>query len=269
MLALIDHALAIGLGLLQAARQLGHAPGGLTELPPHVGQIGLRLLGGPLLFAREGLGHARRCLREGLGARPRQPPFDYGDIKAPVDEQVGGRVADAPIPAIGDVVPLRRQAGGLVAQGGKRQIDAALQMAGLVLHRRTHVQPDSAVAHPRFSLVKAQGAGQGTLHEIDEMRLAEPQQHPVGQHRHIAVARLVRQQRLLAEAVAGTQLGQLDRTAAVARVPGHRTATLMDQIEIVALIALADDQIPGLGGDLLHRHHHPLDVGRGDLLEDA
>ena len=75
--------------------------------------------------------------------------------------------------------------------------------------------------------------------------MLQAHQHAVGQHRDRGVALGLGDQRFLAEGVAHAELGQLDafRFSGVSRVTDARAVD--DGVEVVALVALADDDVAG------------------------
>ena len=73
--------------------------------------------------------------------------------------------------------------------------------------------------------------------------------------------------RLLAETVAGSELGELDAFLVERRLAGHDAFAGDHDVEVIALGALLDHDVALAVVDALHAHENRLDVGGRDAME--
>ena len=194
-----------------------------------------------------------------------QAAFQITDLKAALGQQKGpGRTA------LGSVA-IKHIALGLIKPGAfqpqriQRDIDAAGNGGILIFIGETHVQPLPALLYQSQRLFISQRLQGRLFDQFHEIILGQPHHHAIALHGDRGVALRIGDQRLLAEAVADPEFGNLDIIAPGGGFSGHGAATLGDNIVIIAGIALPDDDRAGLifnrlqpGKQLLNiGHRHP------------
>ena len=189
------------------------------------------------------------------------------DIQSALAQHEGaGRTAAAGITAEDEATVLL-QAGGGIAQTRQRDVARARNGAVLEFTWQAHIQPDRAIFGEAGGLFIANLVHQGGLQQFLEVLLGQAHQGAIGQHGDGGVALVVGYQRVLAKAGAIAQFGQFYFLALRRGLAGHHATAIGNDVEIVALIPLADDHLAGANGQGLHFHQQLLDIGRRQLHE--
>ena len=207
--------------------------------------------------AHRGLAAFQILVRHG-----RDAALELRHLESLLAQQEGRAGTATPGVAVDDVETSRIERLHFQPQRRERDVDGTLHMGGLELAGQTHIQPYRLLAagERRGEIEPLQ---QRFLEQLDEVALGQPHEHAVGEHGDRGIAAGIRDERLLAEGIPVTELGQFDLACPGRRTAGDHATAGADHIEIVALAALLDDDFAGLDGHGLHAHEQALDVGGG------